>query len=196
MASSPLKELPLHYQKIALFDLRNNPRLAIGLNLLGIPLFFIAGWVFLRFIAFFRADAGGLWGILSEASSLLILIPGVFLVILIHELIHGLFFWLFTKSKPVFAFKLAYAYAAAPTWYIPRNIYLIVGLAPVVCITLFALIGFLFMPMYAVAIMLILASLNFAGAVGDLAICVWLLDHEDALLIRDMGDAAEIYGPK
>ena len=56
--------------------------------------------------------------------------------LVVHELIHGLFFWLFTGSAPRYGLGLSYAYAAAPDWYIPRRKYQVTGLAPVVIIGL------------------------------------------------------------
>jgi len=57
-------------------------------------------------------------------------------VLLLHELVHGAFFWLITRSRPRFGLQITYAYAAAPDCYIPRNPYLVVGLSPLVLITL------------------------------------------------------------
>jgi hypothetical protein len=56
------------------------------------------------------------------------------LIIPLHELVHGLLFWVFTRRRPLFGLRLPfYAFAAAPVdVYLPRNPYLVVALAPLV----------------------------------------------------------------
>ena len=70
-------------------------------------------------------------------------------MIVLHEGLHGLFFWLFTREKPKFAFKGFYAYAAMPDWYLPKKEYLITALAPLVGITLLGVLGLALLPGWA-----------------------------------------------
>jgi hypothetical protein len=117
----------------------------------------------------------------------------MFLVLVLHEIVHGFFFWIFTKTRPLFAFKGAYAYAAAPDWYFPRSKYLVIGLAPLVVISL---AGILMMPVFPLQwmwLLLVALVMNASGAVGDLAVCAWLLLKRNTLLIRDFGDVIHIY---
>lgn len=191
----PINNLPENYQEIARIDLKQDIKLALILNVLGIFLFFGAGWFFLRIIGLLRSDGGQLWGILSGGSNLLILLVGIVFVILLHEMIHGLFFWIFTRSRPDFAFKFYYAYAAAPGWYLPRNQYIVVGLAPFFVISVLGILLFWILPPYGVALTMVLTSFNVAGAVGDLAITGWLFTKSPSVLINDRGDAAIIFAP-
>jgi hypothetical protein len=118
-----------------------------------------------------------------------------FLMIVVHELIHGLFFWLFTRERPTFGFKGAYAYAAAPDWYMPRNQYAIVGLAPLVLMTLAGLVLLPVIPVWAIPALLFVVVTNAAGAVGDIAVVGWLLLQPRATLVNDIGDAVTLYRP-
>lgn len=190
---NPTKTLPENYHQYARIDLKENLKLGVALNLAGIPLFFAAGWVFLQIIAWLRPDAVLLWGILGGIWNLVIVLVGIFVIVILHEMVHGLFFWIYTRERPVFAFKLAYAYAAAPDWYLPRNQYLVIGLAPFFLLSLIAILLFAILPPYGVSLVLVLASFNVAGAVGDLAVCGWLLLKDPSLMINDAGDAAVIY---
>jgi hypothetical protein len=113
----------------------------------------------------------------------------------LHELIHGLFFWLFTRTRPAFGFKGAYAYAAAPGWYIPRSQYIIVGLAPLVLITLGGFALLVVVPAWLIPALLFVVVMNGAGAVGDIAVVGWLLVQPRATLVHDLGDAVAIYRP-
>lgn len=189
------RTLPEAYREINRIDLKQNVRLAVLLNLAAIPLFFAAGWFFLQIIAQIRPDANQLWGALSGTGNLILLLLSVFVMIVLHEMVHGLFFWVFTRDRPVFAFRFLYAYAAAPDWYIPRNQYVIIGLAPLFVISLIGIFLFFGLPIYGVAYTLLLVSFNAAGAVGDLAICLWLLTRSPNLMICDQGDAARVFGP-
>lgn len=192
----PIKYLPDNYHQVARIDLKENIKLGVALNLAGIPLFFAAGWFFLQIISWIRPDAAELWGVLGGFRNLVIVLVGIFIIVFIHEMVHGIFFWFFTRERPRFAFKLAYAYAAAPDWFIPRNQYLVVGLSPLIVLSLVAILLFFFLPPYGVGLVLVLASFNVAGAVGDLAITGWLLMKKSDLLINDSGDAATIFGPE
>ena len=192
----PIRNLPDNYHQVARIDLKENIKLGVALNLAGIPLFFAAGWFFLQIISWIRPDAAELWGVLGGFRNLVIVLVGIFIIVFIHEMVHGLFFWFFTRERPRFAFKLAYAYAAAPDWFIPRNQYLVVGLSPLIVLSLVAILLFIFLPPYGVGLVLVLASFNVAGAVGDLAISGWLLMKKSDLLINDSGDAATIFGPE
>src|SRR6266700_4202149 len=84
-------------------------------------------------------------------------------VLILHELTHGLFFWLFTKSRPAFGFKGWYAYAAAPGWYLPRGQSLVVGAAPLILLSLLGEALLLLVPWVLWGLIV-----NAGGAIGDL----------------------------
>jgi hypothetical protein len=73
-----------------------------------------------------------------------VLIGTVALSFTIHELIHGVFFWVFTRNRPVFALCLFYAYSAAPNWYIPARQFMIIALGPLVIIGAIGMLLILF----------------------------------------------------
>jgi hypothetical protein len=116
-------------------------------------------------------------------------------MILLHEVIHGLFFWLYTHQRPIFAFKGAYAYAAAPDWYLPRNKYVVVGLSPLILISLAGLLLLTIAPLSFFPSILIAMIFNAAGAVGDLIVVGWLLLQQPDSLVRDYGDMFTVYQP-
>jgi hypothetical protein len=64
----------------------------------------------------------------------------ILITAIIHELIHGLFFYIFTGDRPKIGFKSIYAYAGAPDWYIHKNKFFIISLSPLVIITILAII--------------------------------------------------------
>jgi hypothetical protein len=115
---------------------------------------------------------------------LIINIVGSFLILPLHELIHGLAF-LFWGGKPFFGAKLPFAlYCGARQQIFPRNYYLVVGLAPLVIITILALLLTLFSPVLASYTLFANLS-NFSGAVGDLWVASRILRQPPHILLED-----------
>jgi hypothetical protein len=110
-----------------------------------------------------------------------------------HELVHAFFFWLYTRSRPVFGITLRYLYVAAPNWYLPPEQYLIISLAPLLIVTpLFFLLA-LFMSDEWIAAVSLLAVGNLLGSLGDLWISFQLLLSDPGCLVNDRGHAVYFY---
>jgi len=188
-----LRALPAGYHAATEINLAKNPRLALWLNLAGFGLFFLVAaglGVYLQAVrpevltGEFHLD--NLWW----AVGLLALVVANLIV---HELIHGLFFYLFTGTAPVFALRLTYAYAAAPDWYLPRTPYLVVGLAPLVLIGLACLALIAFGPQAWALPAALVAALNTSGAVGDMLMVALVLRAAPDCLVNDRGDGVILY---
>jgi hypothetical protein len=189
---SPTQTLPDGYIQTYEINLAKNKGLAILLNVVGLIIFIFTFLLLYLFANLVRPGqfTGGfaVKGDLSTVGALLGLILLVALNLAFHELIHGFFFWLFTRSKPVYALHLAYAYAAAPDWFIPARQYWIIGLAPLVAIDVIGLMLILIAPAGWLLIIIFLVTLNTGGAVGDLLITSHLLQASPACLVKDTGD--------
>jgi hypothetical protein len=122
---------------------------------------------------------------------LLVLVLAVMLVM--HELAHGLLFWIFTRQRPRFGLRLAYAYAAAPDWFLPRNHYLPVALAPLALLSLAGLLVLPFMPAGWLLLWWFFLTGNASGAVGDLYVAGWLLRQSPTVLVKDYGDRIDVF---
>jgi hypothetical protein len=124
----------------------------------------------------------------------LVVMLGLFLVLIVtHELVHGAFFWQFTGQRPRFAFKGAYAYASAPGWYIPQHQYLVVGLAPLILLSIAGLILMGVLPPKWVFMLVIVFAVHAAGCIGDLIVVGWLLWRRGDLLVQDDGELQGIF---
>ena len=115
------------------------------------------------------------------------------MLLTIHELIHGFFFWVFTRSRPVFALRLFYAYAGAPDWYIPTRQFMIVALGPLVIIGAVGLLLMLLVPESWVLVLVFLVAFNTAGSIGDLLVFIHLLKLSPTCLANDTGDIVTFY---
>jgi hypothetical protein len=191
--------LPPEYQEVGTFDLRNNPQAMLRLNLWGFVLFAVSSWFFTFMLGALRPDDAGS-GLALAVSGLnggwqlvlaIILLTG--LMIVLHEAVHGIFFYAYTRSMPKFAFRGVYAFAAAPGWYLPKAQYLVVALAPLVLLSLLGLVLMAVIPAAGFLGLLFFLVTNASGAVGDLWVAVWLLRQPRDCYANDAGDAVTLY---
>ena len=111
-------------------------------------------------------------------------IIGYILILPIHELIHAAAFVLW-GGKPYFGAKLPYAlYCGAKNQLFRRNQYFVVGLAPLVVITLAGIIFILIAPLLASYTLFALIG-NFSGAAGDIWVVRRLLRRPRSILVED-----------
>jgi len=113
--------------------------------------------------------------------------------IFLHEAVHGAFFWIITRARPLFAFKVIYAYAAAPGWFIPRNPFIAAGLAPLVVISLVGILLAAFVPPVWLLPIFIVVVINGAGSTGDLWVALSLLGYPVDTYCSDTGDVITAY---
>jgi len=189
----PAKTLPQNYLPAGSIDLENR-KTAIGLNLIGLALLFVFGWIFVQIAVVLRPEfsSANLLQIAGQSELWLILL-GLVAVLVLHELVHAFFFWLFTGERPKLGFHALYAFAAAPEWYLPRGRFIITASAPFVLITLVGLVLLPVVPAAVVAALLLALIANAAGSVGDLVVVGWLLFQPSTVLIRDSGPKVSLY---
>ncbi len=195
----PIRTLPEAYHPIGSFDLAKDFRLLAWMNVLGLGIYILSGLLFSQIAAWLRpAEAGpalvaGLAGLGDIPRTLVALVILYAAVILLHEGLHGVFFWIFTHQRPAFALKLTYAYAAAPEWFLPRNLYFVTAVAPLVGISVAGVALFSFVPANWFLPVLAGLIINSGGAAGDLWVAAWLLRQPPTCYANDRGDAITLY---
>lgn len=189
------KILPDQYEKYGELKLTDKKIMA-GLTLASIVGVIVFGIAFIQIsrifntTPFLQTD-----GAFSLEFNLLLLIFTIIAVLLFHELIHGVFFWIFTGKFPRFGFTGIYAYATAPGWYFPRNQFIWVGLAPFVVLTLLGLVLMPFLPFSLYFYLIIALTLNAAGAVGDFYVVFRTLLIPSSYLVEDTKTGMNWFGP-
>lgn len=186
----PVKALPQGYVPVVSLDLSRDRRAFVAIQLVGTLLFFGFGWAFFRFGILLRREA------LTQSLTLVgfvALLAAMFIVIVIHEAVHGVLFWLYTRELPRFGFKGVYAYAAAPSWYLPRKQHLTAALAPFILITAAGMALTPVIPAGALLAWLFGLTVNAAGAVGDFFVVALSLRQPADVLVNDYGDAVTMY---
>lgn len=193
---SSTRTLPDGYVQTHEVDLSKNKGLASLLNIVGVVIFFLSfvllGW----FIRWARPElSASTFSIKFDLSTILGLLVLVALTVVVHEFFHGFFFWVFTRSRPVYALRPAYAYAAAPDWFIPIRHYWIIGLAPLVLMDAIGLLLILFAPASWILTIVLIVALNTAGSIGDMLITAQLLRFSTGSLAKDTGDKVSFFEP-
>jgi hypothetical protein len=201
MEMKPTLELPDNYSAVGTLDLSKDRLALILMNVLAVGLLVGFGYLFLVIMIRLRPiDAPGTinFSITGPGEILLFLVYVAVLyaaVIILHEAVHGIFFWLYTRSKPKFAFKVWYAYATAPGWYLPRNQYAVVAIAPLVVLSLLGIALLAFVPPWLLTPVLLFITFNASGAVGDIVVVIWLFTKPPSCMAADRGDAVTLYLP-
>ncbi|MCC6147394.1 MAG: DUF3267 domain-containing protein [Anaerolineaceae bacterium] len=194
------RELPAGYRQIGRLDLLKDKRILIIMNILGLGLVVVFGWLFTRALLWLRPqEAGQIWSFSivgwSEMLRGIAAIVGVVAAaIILHEGMHGLFFWWYTRSRPKFEFKIIYASASAPGWYIPRGQYILIGLAPLVWLSLLGVAALSFLPAGWLSATIAFLVFNASGAVGDIVAVAWILLHPRGSLALDETSAIVLFG--
>ena len=194
---NPTKTIPETYRLAWAVNMKKDTRLNWTLQFVGMGWFIIVGFVLWQIVAILRPNysLNIAFDMTDGLLALVVVLLVIFITLILHELVHGFFFWLFTKERPQFGIGPGYAYAAAPDWYFPKGKYLVVGLAPLVVLTVLGLVAIALVPSAWVAVLFLAVVFNAGGAVGDLYICIRIAGEAQGIRVRDMGDGFEIYRP-
>jgi hypothetical protein len=176
-------------------DLTKNKVAVWAMNGASLPLLILFGGLFLAYLRLVRPGIG----------AALLSVPGIdwlFLVgsivafvalIALHELVHGAFFWVYTRSRPVFGLRGWYAFAAAPGWFLTRRQYLVTILAPFLILSLVGMFLMAILPVMLAVVVLIMTIFNATSSVGDLWIAFRLLGQRRPVVAEDLGDGVNFY---
>jgi len=204
--------LPSNYSKYTLLEPTKHPTFVIGAVVTGIALLLIFGWLLVLFVNALRPSAldgmrlRDIFVPSPSGTSLVFTMPptlfrnvgmALIAVLFIHELVHGLFYWLFSSQRPKFGFQGLFPSAAAPVGiYFPRKQFLTIGLAPLVLLTLVGLLLMMIVPIALVPFLLFFVAFNASGAAGDLIMAIQLMSLSSDTLMEDNDAGVMVYGPK
>lgn len=191
----PIHELPPGYREVYhLVLLRPGTVLLVNLLALlplGAALLLMFGW--LTVVLRLRPDISGSTGMswsLGLVAALVIILP-------LHEGLHGLAIrW--AGHKPRYGLKLdkGALYATADNALFPRNVFIVIALAPLVGITLLGMALMLVLPDRLVYFAAIAVALNAGAAIGDLWMTAVVLRYPSLALVRDEADSLRVYLPE
>jgi membrane protein YdbS with pleckstrin-like domain len=185
-------EVPSNHKEVLYWRISHQGFSVVAMNLLAFPLVFVFSIGFYFFVEIFGTPPE--IGISELNQELLILLIGILLVLVLHELAHGIAMQTFgARPKYGFMWKALMFYATAPGYAFRRNQYIIVGLAPLVSLSVLACCGILLLSgTQLVWILAFCGAINGAGAIGDLWIigtvlrypkCAYIIDERDGMRI-------------
>lgn len=194
-----LDTLPASYRLERRIEL-NSRDLLIWLNVAAFALM-VAGFLLMSGVASLLDElrlprgVNPLEGITPLGMAVLLFVL-VIVMLIVHELFHGLAFQSF-GIKPRYGVNLAkgVAYASGEKYYVARDAYQIIGLAPLVGITLMAIIAMIFTSAETRTVIAMVAAANIGGSVGDIWFIRVIRRYPPHLLVRDFGEGAELFMP-
>jgi Putative zincin peptidase len=192
-----VKSLPAGYGPPSVLNLARVWTIVL-LTLGSAVLFVPFAWLSAGFVGVLRRDASVGFVVSSggDIATLLLVAIGVVVVpVILHEAIHGAFFWLYTRDQPRFGFKGYAASASAPDWHLPRGQYIVVGLAPMILLTTIGLCLLAIAPEPWLAPVVLAIALHGAGTIGDVVSFLWLIRRPANTYFRDSGDVLRAYSP-
>ena len=187
--------LPDNYQEILNWKVTEKRSRVIVLNILGVLLFVIFGLIFFNLaIRLGKLPSQVEFG-LRETS---LAFAGILLTFVVHELTHGLFMRIFgARPRYGILWKGMMFYATAPGYAYQRNNYIVIVLAPLVCITILVVLGmWLLQGTLWVALLGIVGTINASGAIGDMWMTRIVLRNPSTALVIDERDGIKVYLPK
>ena len=125
-----------------------------------------------------------------------VFIPTYFFMIIVHELIHGLFNKILTREKLVFGFSKKSAYCGTPSIYIKKGAKIVIAMAPFFVLLIALIIPLIFVkdPFYYLLVTILL-GLHVGGCSGDLVeFFILLFKYKGKeVLVLDTGPSQIIY---
>ena len=184
--------LPAGYIQSGQIDLKKDKRLTILLNFGAVIVLVLSFYLLSVFTAWVRPDIMTFSVTITLTNMLSALVLTV-LILPLHEGIHGLFFWIFSRSRPVFGLRPLYAYAGAPNWFFPKRQFAITVLGPLVVIGALGLLLLLLAPISWALMIVFLVALNTGGALGDLYVFIRLLKCSPTTFANDTGEVVTFF---
>ncbi len=186
--------LPQGYHESCKIDLQKNKKEMLLVNGMALVIMLIMAAIGHRIVplgALFDMESG--LAVYCERFG--VLIAGVLVYMVLHELVHGIFMRTFSGIRPHYGFTGMYAYAGSDAYFNKKH-YVIIALAPliiwgIVLAVLTALVPVSwFWPVYLIQIA------NISGAAGDIYVFCRLGRLSPEILINDTGTAMTVYQPE
>ncbi|MGX7197539.1 DUF3267 domain-containing protein [Enterococcus olivae] len=177
-------------KQIQSINLMEDKKLIVRLNLASLPLMVVFFILFTGVSLLKDTSTQHSFSLLTSFLGLVLL----FLLIIIHELIHGFFFKLFNpEGKVKFGFKNGLAYATSPHSYYSKGQFSIISLAPFVLITSSLMLVFFTTDWLSPSSFILQSSLHAAACVGDFYFIYLLLKAPKQALIEDTEQGINFY---
>lgn len=183
--------LPQGYNEILKINLQKDKKTAIIVNIFAVLLMvaaFFIGNSFVSIATLFDMTNG----IKSYFIRFALLLLGVVVYLILHELVHGICMKMFGAKKINYGFTGMYAFAGSDC-YFGKKAYIIIALAPIVVWGIVLLIMNLIVAENFFWVIYVIQIVNLSGAAGDLYVTYKFSKMPKNILVRDTGIEMTIY---
>ena len=182
-------QLPEGYREFKTVDLLKNKKEMLTVNLAALLLGAVMVLPAALLVPFHAYHKELLYNIFVP----LLFLAALFLYILLHEAVHGVFMKKLSNVKPYFGFKgLMYAYAGSTAFFDKRS-YMLIAMAPVVLLGLVLLLANLLLPVAWFWFVYIIQIVNISGAAGDIYVMNIIRKAPADTLVCDAGVSMKLY---
>jgi hypothetical protein len=124
---------------------------------------------------------------LERLGAILVLAGILAIVFAVHELIHAIFLYFFTRYFPSLVAGAGGLAIRLHGWYIPRDEFLIANLAPFVVITLLGVFLLPAVPQSDISLIVFFTAMNIAGSIFDIFSSAYLFLHPPSIYLETEG---------
>lgn len=186
-----LSELPEGYKEIFSIDLQKDKKAALLVSCMGL-IIMLALCVIGHFIVpintiFYKGQ--GLW---LHFIRFLVLIAGIIVYMILHELVHGAEMKHFGAHKVKYGFTGMYAFAGSEDYFYKKP-YVVIALAPVIVLGAVLLIINCFVGKSWFWVVYLIQVTNLSGAAGDIYVTYKFSKMPEDILVRDVGVSMTVY---
>ncbi len=186
--------LPHGYVPLLSVDLQKNKRLALLVNIIALVIAAVMVTVAVFFVSpLYMFDMSVGLGVYFLRLG--VMLGGMLVYIVIHELMHGIFIRVFTGKPAKYGFTGLYAFAGS-NFYFGKWQYLVIALSPVVILGLLIWILNILVPISWFWVVFVIQITNLSGAAGDFYVTVRFVRLPKDILVRDVGVAMTVYAPE
>jgi hypothetical protein len=185
-------QLPSGYKLVKTIDMKKDRNLGVLLNIVA-----SIGFVVVLALAYLIKPFP--YGTDLQIHHFFVIVGGLVVYIVAHELVHALFMRLFIKQRVNFGIHIWAAYAGVKDGYFTKREYFVIGLAPVTLLGLL-LTGLLIYVTNSTLVasnwywpLIMIQGQNIVGAIGDYFVVYHLLRAKPEVLVNDDGMSMRFY---
>ena len=188
---SCLSSLPEGYREIFSINLQKDKKAALLVNGIGLVII-LALCVIGHLIVPISALLAPYQGPGSYFARPLVLLGGIIIYIILHELVHGIAMKYFGAGRVKFGFTGMYAFAGSEDYFYKKP-YIVIALAPVVIWGAVLLVINCFVGDSWFWVVYLIQVTNLSGAAGDIYVTYKFSKMPEDILVRDAGVSMTVY---
>lgn len=186
-----LQTLPEGYREIFSVNLQKDKKMAVLINVLALVIAAVLGVLmhfYIPITTMFDMQAG----IGAYMLRFLVLMAGMIVYMILHELVHGVAMKICGTKKVKYGFTGMYAFAGSDDYY-GKGSYIFIALAPVVLWGVVLGIVNAIVPAEWFWVVYFIQLCNLSGAAGDLYVTVKFSRMPKDMLVKDVGIGMTVY---